>query len=74
MPHTIPGPRPRETSGIDSFSIPDVFQVRTNGIHQLIISMQAATNKWHGTLTYFDLPPVTNSFRIGSSQPLGVKN
>jgi hypothetical protein len=63
----ISSPRPRETDQIDFFSIPEVFQVRSNGIHQLIISVQAATNRWHGKLTYFDMPPVTNTFEISTN-------
>jgi hypothetical protein len=64
--HKITSPHPQETAVIDFFSVPEVFQIQTNGTHQLIILMQAATNAWHGRLTYFDLPSVTNYFRIDS--------
>lgn len=58
------GLRSQETSQIGSFSIPDVFRVSTNGSHKLIVLVEAAPNRLHGPLTYFSLPPVTNTVEI----------
>ena len=66
--HKRTGIRPEETSGIDFFSIPDVFQVRTNGNYQLIVLLQASTNLWGKSPYYFALPPATNSFAVSVTE------
>lgn len=59
--------RPNQDYGIETFSIPDVFAVRTNGLHTLVVSVWVSTNYLVTRKTqthYFLTPPVTNVFDV----------
>ncbi len=61
-----------ERRNIDWFFLKETFDVRTNGLHTLIVSVRvnAFTNfiagqyKMNSHPTYFLLPPVTNTFNL----------
>lgn len=57
---------PGDVSQVGSFSITNVFEVRTNGLHTLVASVVLSTNQVGHTARwlppYFSLPPVTNTF------------
>jgi len=57
--------RPNEATAIDNVSIPEVFQVHTNGLHTLVLSIWVSTNYpgWKDE-TYFLLPALTNTIDI----------
>jgi len=51
---------------LKSFSLASLFDLKTNGIHTLVVSGRATTNVIHGRRNpvFFILPPVTNNFEI----------
>ncbi|GEM_PF-6972474 len=55
-----------EVDQLKSFSITSLFDLKTNGIHTLVVSGRATTNVVHGRRNpvFFTLLPVTNNFEI----------
>lgn len=51
---------------VASFSLTNLFDLKTNGIYTLVVSVRATTNVIHGRRNpfYFVLPPVTNTFEL----------
>jgi hypothetical protein len=51
---------------LKSFSLTNLFDLKTNGIYTLVVSESATTNVIHGRRSpvYFALPPVTNTFEL----------
>ena len=54
-----------EIDQVDYFFVSDVFGVKTNGSHTLVVSERATTNNIRvRSPTYFLFPPVTNTFNV----------
>lgn len=51
---------------LKSFSLTNLFDLKTNGIYTLVVSERGTTNVIHGRRNpvYFVLPPVTNTFEL----------
>lgn len=50
------------------FSIPDNFELKTNGQYRLVVSLTVSTNEiWMKNPAYFSLPPTTNVFLISTN-------
>jgi len=56
--------RTNEVAQVDSFFVSDLFTVRTNGRHTLVLSLNVAPDILKRNPTWFLLPPVTNSFDV----------
>jgi len=73
------GLAPRKPSQAATFSLLDLFEVRSNGVYSVVLTTRLATssnmsNLVGRTAAYFSLPPVTNTFVVTNASALRRKN